>query len=78
MKENWSEEVDTHETYHTPPETFTKSATEIASILLDGAHGNTTKALQRLVFYMNRAGDKLSNKTEIEKAKTILENKINS
>ena len=40
---------------------------------MSGAHDDPTLALRRLVFYMNRAGDKLSNEAELMKAKTRLE-----
>lgn len=69
----WSEEVTEHEKYHPPEGTFTKNASEVVRILLDGANGNVTQALRRLLFYMNRAGSKLSNAEELEKAKTKLE-----
>lgn len=69
----WSEEVDANETYHTPPGTFTKKAPQIVEILLKGADDDPTLALRRLTFYMNRAGTKLTNDSELEKAKTQLE-----
>ena len=77
MKENkeddWSEDVDEHEDYHTPPGTFTQNADEIVKTLMDGADGDALKALHRLVFYMNRAGDKLTNVEQLEAAKAKLE-----
>lgn len=70
---DWSETVDEQETYHTPPGTFTQKAPEVVDMLLKGAGGDVTLALRRLVFYMNRAGDKLPNAAELKKAKTRLE-----
>lgn len=76
MEENdhWSEEVKTD--YHTPPGTFTRKAPDMVRILLDGAGGDPVLALRRLVFYMNRAGERLSDRHETEKAKRLLEEKI--
>ena len=34
------------------------------------------QAMSRLVFYMNRAGDNLENKTVLNKAKEIIHNKV--
>lgn len=70
---NWSEQVDAHETYHTPPGTFTQNADEIVNTLLQGADDDPKEALRRLVFYMNRAGKKLTNREELDKAKQRLE-----
>lgn len=71
---DWSENV--KEKYHTPPGTFTKNADAIVKILLDGADNNATLALHRLMFYMNRAGDKLTNVQQLDKAKSELEKLI--
>lgn len=68
----WSEKVKTK--YHPPEGTFTHKAPEVVRTLMDGAHGDAKLALERLVFYMNRAGEKLENKDELEKAKEKLEN----
>ncbi len=67
----WSEEVKTK--YHPPEGTFTRKAPEVVHTLLDGADGNAKLALERLMFYMNRAGEKLTNRTELEAAKAKLE-----
>lgn len=67
----WSEEVKAE--YHPPEGTFTHKAPEVVQMLMDGAHGNAKLALERLVFYMNRAGEKLTNRTELEAAKKKLE-----
>ncbi|MBS4773586.1 MAG: hypothetical protein KHX55_04850 [Proteobacteria bacterium] len=71
--EYWSEEVTRNEDYHTPPGTFTKKAGEIVKILLREAGYNALKALHRIIFYINRAGSKLPNVDQVEKAKTDLE-----
>ena len=34
------------------------------------------QAMSRLVFYMNRAGDNLENKTVLDKAKELIHNKV--
>jgi hypothetical protein len=34
--------------------------------------------MKKLTFYMNRAGKNLENKTELEKAKSILSKKVES
>lgn len=69
----WSEEVDEHLKWHAPEGTFTQKAPSIMDILLKGADGDATLALRRLVFYMNRAGEKLSNVEELYKVKAKLE-----
>ena len=70
----WSEEVKTH--YHTPPGTFTQNADEVVKILMKGAENDPTLALHRLLFYMNRAGDKLENAEQLNRAKIKLEEMI--
>ncbi len=70
----WSEEVKSN--YHPPEGTFTKSAPEVVKILLTGAGNDPLLALHRLVFYMNRAGDKLTNSRALETAKLTLEDLI--
>lgn len=70
----WSEEVETN--YHTPPGTFTKNAQNVVEILLQGADDNPELALRRLIFYMNRAGEKMENATQLNIAKEQLENLI--
>lgn len=70
----WSEEVKTK--YHTPEGTFTDKAPEVVKILMQGADNDPTLALHRLLFYMNRAGDKLTNAEELDKAKLKLESLI--
>lgn len=70
----WSEEVKTH--YHTPPGTFTQNAQTVVETLMEGADGDPTLALHRLLFYMNRAGDKLDNAEQLDMAKEQLENMI--
>ena len=70
INENWSENVDTK---WSPKEgLFTmKDPKKIADYLLK--HSKDKKqAMSRLEFYMNRAGDNLSNKTVLNKAKEIL------
>lgn len=70
----WSEEV--HTEYHPPEGTFTEKAPQVVKTLLDGADGDPTLALHRLLFYMNRAGEKLHNGEELNEAKIKLEELI--
>ena len=58
------------------PGTFTQDAEEITNILLKVSDGNATLALRRLLFYMNRAGSRLGNAEQLEKAKKRLEELI--
>lgn len=67
----WSEEV--HTDYHPPEGTFTEKAPQVVKTLMEGADSDPTLALHRLIFYMNRAGEKLHNVEELDKAKTKLE-----
>ena len=69
----WSEAVDKKVKYHPPEGTFTRKAPEVVDILLKGADGDARLALERLVFYINRAGSKLTNSEELEQAKHKLE-----
>jgi hypothetical protein len=55
--------------------TFTKKAGAIVKELMDKAEGNPGTAVKKINFYANRAGDKLANKAEVMKAKSILEKK---
>jgi len=50
------------------------SGQEIATYLL-GKGGGKAKAMQRLNFYINRAGENLTNAGALNKAKEILEKK---
>jgi len=68
---NWSAEVDTN--WHPKEGFFTQSADEIASGLKE-ASDDLQMAMARLNFYINRAGDNLSDddKTRLESAKEKL------
>jgi hypothetical protein len=50
---------------------FTQSGDKIAHYLLKNGK---KKAMRRLNFYMNRAGKNLSNRAELERAKSIISN----
>src|SRR5271154_4539010 len=54
---------------------FTKGSGAIVKALM-AAPGGAKKAMSRLNFYINRAGDKLENKEELEKAKAAIEKKL--
>lgn len=53
------------------------SPSEIANYLLSHSK-DPQQAMNRLVFYMNRAGENLENKSTLEKAKKIIHSKIDS
>ena len=65
-------DVETHS--NLPEGTFTKSAKEIVDTLLKYSE-DKTQAIRRINFYINRAGDNLSNADEVMKAKDMLESK---
>lgn len=67
----WSEEV--HPKWHPHPGFFKQSAKEIAQGLKDNSD-NLRQAMDRLDFYINRAGDKLEDPEKYENAKIILHN----
>ena len=69
--EKWSGKVKTK--WHPPEGTFTKSASEIASVLKSGSD-SLKQAVSRLNFYINRAGGNLSSERmkELEKVKDLL------
>lgn len=60
----------------TPKDLFTKPASTIVRVLLQQTKGNVGKAIQKITFYINRAGKNLSNKAEVMKAKEILKKKL--
>lgn len=72
------DEFETKSGHSTPEGLFTKSKEEIVDGLLKDANGDEELALKRINFYINRAGDGLSNKTAVNAAKKELENKIES
>ena len=61
----------------TPKDLFTKPAGTIVRVLLQMTKGNVGKAIQKITFYINRAGKNLANKTEVMKAKEILKKRLN-
>ena len=52
-----------------------KDANHIANYLIKNSN-DLKQAMNRLVFYMNRAGSNLSNKSTLNKAKEIIHSKI--
>lgn len=62
----------------TPEGLFTESAEVIVRTLLKQTKGDIGKAIQKITFYINRAGDNLSNAKEVNKAKKILQEKNNN
>lgn len=75
--EKWSGEVTEESDYHPPEGTFEKNGSSIADQLLGDADF-PGQAMRRLVFYMNRAGKNLKNKSELNKAKDIIGKKVES
>lgn len=75
MSENddyyWSEHVKTK--WHPEPGFFEQSAEAIAEGLKDNSD-SLRQAMDRLDFYINRAGDKLEDPEKFERAKVILHN----
>lgn len=69
--EFWSEKV--HTKWHPPAGFFKQSAEEIAQGLKDNSD-DLRQAMDRLDFYINRAGDKLEDPEKFERAKVILHN----
>jgi len=77
----WSHDVTTVSTY--PPEgIFTKDAETIAAIMgsKDVSPKGIGSGIRMVQFYINRAGKNLpaSRKAELEKAKEIMREKLNS
>jgi len=60
-KKNWSEEATEDAKWHPPKGLFTKGASKIANTLW---RADPKKALSRLAFYVNRAGDNLDDDTK--------------
>ena len=58
-----------------PEGTFTKGPYAMVKDLLKASKGDIGKAIKKLTFYKNRAGENLTNKKNINKALKILQNK---
>lgn len=69
MADDWSEEV--HTKWHPEPGFFEQSAEAIAEGLKENSD-SLRQAMDRLDFYINRAGDRLKDPEKFEKAKDIL------
>lgn len=63
--------------HHTPEGLFTQDSQHIVDGLLKDANNDEELALKRINFYINRAGDGLSNKTNVNSAKKELEKRVN-
>lgn len=74
IKEKELSDVETK--HHTPEGLFTGSTKDIVDGLLKDANGDEELALKRINYYINRAGDGLSNKTAVHNAKKELEKKV--
>jgi len=74
-KKKWSQEVKVKKDEKPAEGTFTKKSGAIVKELMSKAEGNPGTAVQKINFYINRAGDGMSNKAEVMKAKKILEKK---
>lgn len=74
-EKNWTDNVKTK--WHPEEGLFTrKDPKYIADYLLKNSK-DRKQAISRLVFYMNRAGENLENKTVLNKAKSLLSENIN-
>ena len=74
-EKNWTDDVKTK--WHPEEGLFTrKDPKYIADYLLKNSK-DRKQAMSRLVFYMNRAGENLENKTVLDKAKSLLSENIN-
>ncbi len=69
MDDDWSEHV--HTKWHPPKGFFEQSAQAIAEGL-QAASDSERQAMDRLDFYINRAGDRLKDPQKFEEAKIIL------
>lgn len=67
----WSEHV--HAKWHPPSGFFSRSAQDIAQGLKDNSD-SLRQAMDRLDFYINRAGDRLEDPQKFEQAKILLHN----
>lgn len=76
LKKMMEDELESKSGHHTPEGLFTKPTQDIVDGLLKDAHGDEELALRRITFYINRAGDGLSNKTAVNAAKRELEKKV--
>ena len=66
--------LETVETNWSPEEgLFTKDDPKYTADYLLKHSEDRTQAMRRLVFYMNRAGENLTNKTVLNKVKKLLE-----
>lgn len=73
--EDWLKDVKVDPKDKTPEGLFTKPAGTIVRELLKLTKNDIGKAIQKITFYINRAGDNLSNVNEVEKAKKELQKK---
>lgn len=69
MTDDWSENV--HAKWHPEPGFFEQSAQQIAEGLKENSD-SLRQAMDRLDFYINRAGDRLKDPQKFEQAKLIL------
>ena len=72
IKENAEQLSDVKTKWHPEEGLFSKDAEYIVAYLRKHSVDDA-QAMKRLVFYMNRAGENLQNKTELNKAKKMLE-----
>lgn len=74
LSEKKLSEIPTH--WHPKEGLFTQDDPRtIASYLISHSE-DPTQALRRLLFYMNRAGENLENKTVLNKAKKLIQKEI--
>lgn len=76
LLEIFTEALEADTKWKPPKDLFTKSAGAIVSGLVAGHGGDIGKSIKSLTFYMNRAGDKLTNVGALEEAKAKLEKRL--
>lgn len=73
INENWSEDVKTK--WSPKKGIFTEDDPQKIYNYLMKNSNNKGQAMKRLVFYMNRAGSNLENRSTLEKVKNMLKSK---
>ena len=72
LEANWSADVKTK--WEAPEGLFSTKAENIVKVLRANSKDDS-QAMKRLVFYMNRAGENVRNKLELNRAKEMLREK---
>lgn len=70
LEKEWVKNIDTK--WHPEEGLFTRKDPDYIAKYLINNSKDKKQAMSRLIFYMNRAGDNLENKTTLEKVKQII------